>query len=432
MPADVNVATEIPPLSSPSDLLAIAQRAQQSSAALSVADGRLRSEAILKAAEAIRQKQDDILDANTLDLEASREMAVPELILDWLKLTPERLQLTIDILKRLGETPDPLRSVVHGSEAIEHSDVYGIRTPLGVVALVYESFPELGAIAAGFCLRTGNVLMLRGGSEASHSNQMMTHVIQHVLADTGLPQSCVQLVPSDQGDVLRDFVTLDGYLNLVIPYGRASLVQQVIKQANVPVLKTSVGNCYLFWSMTGSAEAVQHTILDSHQSEPDPVNAIEKVLVHRGCNSGWLASVFGDLKAKGYKLKGDADLLAKFPGLAAVEEGEWSQAYLDKTIAFKLIDGLDEAIAWINQHSSGHADCIITESYDESRQFAIHINSATVYINTSPRFYRYPPEGSPIALGMSSQRGHRRGFISLNALTSIKRIVQGDSTEALG
>ncbi len=411
-----------------SDLLAIAQRAQQSSVALAATGGESRSAVIAAIAEAVRQKQDDILEANTLDLEASREMAVPELVLDWLKLTPERIHATVRVLDRLSVSADPLHAETVSDSSVEHCDVYGSRTPVGTVALVYESFPELAAMTAGFCLRTGNVLLLKGGSEASQTNQVITQIVQDCIVTANLPQSCIQLIPSDWGDVQRELVSLDHYVHLVIPYGRASLVQQVMKQSTAPVLRTSIGNCYLFWSITGNEDMVRHVILDSHESEPDPVNALEKVLIHRGCSPGSLASLFADLKAKGLNLKGDSELVSKFPGLSSTSDDEWNHSYLNKTVAFRLVDGLDEAITWINQHSNGHADCIVTESYNESREFVTTLTSATVYINTSPRFYRYPKGGNPIALGMSSQGSSNRGLIGLNTLTSIKRVVQGNSS----
>lgn len=386
---------------------------------------KTRSQIILRIAEALHQKQDDILEANTLDLEVSREMAIPELLIDWLKLTPERLQSTCQLLERLSDVPDPLFSTERIDESVANYEAYGIRRPLGTIALVYEAFPELAAIATGFCLRTGNVLMLRGGGETASSNQAITRVIQDILNDADLPQGCLQLVPSNQGDVLRELLTLDGYIDLVIPYGRPNLIQQVIKQATVPVLRTAIGNCYLFWSLSGDVEQVQRIIVDSHEGEPDAVNAIDHILIHRGCNSGTLASLFGDLKARGFKLKGDKDLRDKIPGLESVKDSDWNQATYDRSIAFKFVDSLDDAVMWINRNSNGHADGIVTDSYGESREFATAINSASVFINASPRFYRYHPESGAIALGMSNQATHPRGVIDFNTLTSVKRIVQG-------
>lgn len=410
----------------PLDLASTSQRARQSSLELAMLKGAARSKALQKMAASLKAYQDDILEANTLDLEASREMAVPELILDWLKLTPERLQAVIRLLQRLAELSDPIQQVVHIPYQVDQCQTYSQLMPLGVIALVYESFPELGAIAAGLCIRTGNSLILKGGSEASHSNQILVATLRMAIEEAGLPADCVQLLPSDQGDPTRELITQDNFVNLVIPYGRSSLVQQVIRQATVPVLKTAIGNCYLYWAPSGNLDVVRSIILDSHQSEPDPVNAIEKVLIHRDQYSTSFSLLLGELREKGYRLKGDGDLVTQFPELTVVEEGEWNQAYLNKTIAFKTVNGLDMAIAWINDHSSGHADCLVTESYQESRQFAMGINSATTYINASPRFYRNPNRGSPVSLGMSNQKGHRRGLISLETLTTVKHIVQGN------
>lgn len=416
-------------MSSLPDLVATVQRAQQSSLALASLKGAIRSRALQLMSELLLERQDDILEANTLDLEVSREMAVPELILEWLKLTPERLQIAGQTLQRLAELSDPIQQTLNvPSYQVDECQTYCQLTPLGVIAFIYESFPELGAIAAGLCVRSGNSLILRGGPEASHSNQAIVQALQFAIEDAGLPIDCIQFLPTDHGDLIRELVTQDRYINLVIPYGRSSLVQQVIRQATAPVLKTAIGNCYLYWSPSGSLDIARWMILESHLSEPDPVNAIEKVLIHREHSSTALNMLASSLKEKGFKLRGDAALVKNYPELfaAEAEASEWGQAYLDNTIAFKAVDGLETAINWINHYSSGHADCLATESYQESRLFALSVNSAMTYINASPRFHRNPKRGSPIALGMSNQKGHRRGLISLETLTTVKHIVQGN------
>jgi len=409
-----------------SDLLNQVYRAYQSSLELAALKGTNRSRALQVMAEALKHRQDDILEANTLDLEASREMAVPELVLDWLKLTPERLQAAIRILQRLSELSDPIQQVLNTPYQVDQCQTYSQLMPLGVIALVFEAFPELGAIAAGLCIRTGNSLILKGGGESSHSNQVIAETLRLAIEDAGLPINSLELLSTEQGDLLRELVTQDQYVNLIIPYGRSSLVQQVIRQATAPVLKTAIGNCYLYWAASASLDVVRHMILDSHQSEPDPVNAIEKVLVSRHHNFSALTLLWTSLKEKGFLLRGDPELVADFPELMPADAAGWHQAALNNTIAFKVVDGLETAIAWINTHSSGHADCLATESYQESRQFALGISSATIYINASPRFYRNPKRGSPIALGMSNQKGHRRGLISLETLTTVKNVVQGN------
>lgn len=406
--------------------IATARRAYQASLKLGITKGADRSCAVQEMAAALQRSFDRILEANTLDLEASREMAVPELILDWLKLTPERLQTTVEILERLAQLPDPIRRVRNAEYQLEDSQTYCQLMPLGVIALIYEAFPELGAIAAGLCLKTGNSLILKGGSEASNSNAAIAQVLQAALAETGLPAGCLELLEAEQSSVMRDLVTQDYYINLVIPYGRPSLVQQVVRQSTAPVLKSAMGNCYLYWSLSGSLEMVRSMILDSHASEPDPVNAIEKVLIHRTAKPSSLMTLWNSLKDKGFEIRGDAELVEAFPELKLTKDVEWCQPYLNKTVAFKAVDSLEAAIAWINQYSSGHADCIVTESYQEGRHFALGVNSASTYINASPRFSRYPSRGDSVFLGMSNQRGHRRGLISLETLTTLKHIVQGN------
>lgn len=387
--------------------------------------GLTRSQAVQRMAHALKSQQNEILEANTLDLEISREMAVPDLLLDWLKLTPERLQTAVQILERLSELPDPIGRVMTGNFQVDQCQTYSQLMPLGVIALVYEAFPELGAIAAGLCIKTGNCLILKGGSEASHSNSVIAQTLRGALEDAGIPTASLQLLPAEQGTSIRELITQDRYLNLVIPYGRPGLVQQVMRQATAPVLRSTMGNCYLYWSSSGSLDMVRWMILDSHQSEPDPVNAIEKVLIHRQQNPSSVMMLWNSLREKGFQLRGDAELVQEFPDLRLVEESEWSQAYLDRVISFKAMNGIGDAIDWINQHSSGHADCLVTESYQESRRFALGVYSASTYINASPRFYRNPKRGDAIFLGMSNQKGHRRGLIGLETFTTTKHIIQG-------
>jgi glutamate-5-semialdehyde dehydrogenase len=291
---------------------------------------------------------------------------------------------------------------------------------------VYEAFPDLGAIAAGLCIKTGNSIILKGSTEASHSNEAMANVLQSAIEEVGLPPGCVELITAEHGASLRDLVTQDKYINLIMPYGRSSLVHQVMRQSTCPVLKLVMGNCYLYCSLNSSLDMIRWMIIDSHESEPDPVNAIEKVLIHRQALPSSLAVLWNSLKEKGFEIKGDEELVEAFPHLQLVKANEWGNSYLTRTVAFKLVDSLEDAIAWINQYSSGHADCIVTDSYQESRQFASGVNSASTYINASPRFSRNPCRGDSVFLGMSNQKGHRRGFVSLETLTTVKHIVQGN------
>jgi glutamate-5-semialdehyde dehydrogenase len=410
------------------DLAAALNRANAASVKLARTKSQERNAVLKLLLDLLKDKQNAILEANTLDLETSREMAVSETVLGWLKLTPERLQGIARLLQQLMSLPDPLERAAVSAYRTEQYQTYGQPVPLGVVALVYESFPGIALIAAAMCVKTANSLILKGNSEAMQSNAILADILTLAFDAAGLTPGCIEPLPSDRSTLVKDLLTQEHLVDLVIPYGRPSLVQQVARQSAIPVLKSVIGNCYLYWSASGSAEVVRSMILDSHQGEPDAVNAIEKVLVHTSLNRSLLTLLLNGLKEKGFNLRAEANLVAEFPDLLQpVEAGEWQQPYLKKTVAFKQVDSLGAAIAWINHYSSCHADCIVTESYRESRIFIRAIDSASVYLNASPRFSRHVgslPGG--ISLGMSNQKSYSRGIIGLQALMTTKTIIQGD------
>jgi glutamate-5-semialdehyde dehydrogenase len=406
------------------DVKTVVFQAFQASTQLAGSRPLNRSQALHRMAKALQDEQDDILEANTLDLEASHDTDLDPLLKRWLKLTPERLQRAVDILHRLGDRPDPMQQVLRASFQTEYSQSYNQMLPLGVIALIYEALPELGAIAAGLCIRAGNSLILKGGPETEQTNLAIVQCLVRALEDSDLPTHCLVSLPSANGHIPH-LVMQDQWIDLVIPYGRPALVQQVVRHATTPVLRTTMGNCYLYWATSGQLDTVRWMVLDSHTGEPDPVNAIEKVLVCRDLKESSLQLLFDSLRDRGIRLKGDEELCSQFDELEPVLTEEWSQPLLDQSVCFRSISGLEEAIHWINHHSSGHADGIATESYAESREFSSGINSATVHINSSPRFTRFSRLSNEVSLGMSNQKGYRRGRIGVDCLTTVKQIVLG-------
>lgn len=402
------------------------RRAHQASLELAKKKPVERSTALQAMGKAILQHQNEILEANTLDLEANRIIALPDPIVELLKLTPGRLQITVDILQRLADIPELIGQVVSAPHQLDNCQSYCQRIPLGVIALIYEAFPELAAIAAGMCIQTGNSLIIRGGNEAINSNIAITKVLRMALDKVGLPVECIEFAEAADDYSIEELVTQDRYVNLVISCGGSSLVQEVAKKATVPVLRAAMGNCYLYWSANGSLDMTRRIILDSHQSKPDPVNAIEKVLIDTNHNFSMLVRLWNSLKENGFEVRGDSVLVEKFPDLILAEDAEWSQAYLSKVVAFKVVNNIQSAITWINDYSSGHADCLVAESYQESRQFALGVNSACTFINKSPRFSRYQSRTNAIFLGMSNQKCFNRGFIGLEEFTATKYVIQGN------
>lgn len=395
---------------------------------LRLASAAQRSSGLRAMAAALDADQDEILEANTLDLEASQEMAVPPLVQAWLKLTPERLQGAIAILKDLSRTSDPIQQVIPGQYQLQNAQVYGQRMPWGVVALVSEAFPALGAITAGLCLRTANALVVRGGSETSHSNRAIFRSLQQALEDAELPAAGLTLLPVEQGISLQDVLSHPG-LDLVLPYGRRSLVRQVLGGTAAPVIAPGLGNCYLYWSGSAPLERVRRMLTESHYGEPEPVNALEKVLIPASIKRSGLERLWQELEQVGFTVLGDENLQQKYPELPLADVSDWSQSSHDRRILFRVVEDLPTAIAWINRHSSGHADAIATSSYEESRQFSAGISSAAIYINASPRFERNPGSGTDIALGMACQAsagvGNIQGRIGLDALTRMSQIILG-------
>jgi glutamate-5-semialdehyde dehydrogenase len=288
-------------------------------------------------------------------------------------------------------------------------------------------FPELAAIAAGMCLQTGNAVGLRGSAEASHTNAAIAQVLQCAIADSHLPNASVVLASADQGISVQNLVSQEQYLNLVIPYGRASFVQQVLNWSAVPALRTAIGNCYLYCAATGDLDLARSMITESHASEPDPVNAIEKVLLHSSLDTMELTRLFSGLREAGFTLQGEVELAHQFPDyLQPVRrETEWREAYLKRVVSFRCVTHVEDAIAWINGHSNHHADCLVTRSYAESRLFAQQVNSALLYINTSPRFSRNPQQTQQVYLGVSNHKGQRRGLIGVDSLMAFNQVIQG-------
>ena len=404
------------------ELSALISQVRQAAEALEV---RPITAALQTAAQAFREATDDILEANTLDLEASLEMAVPELVIEWLKLTPERLNTAIATLECLAQLGAVTSSTHRRQPAIAPTNhAYWLREPLGVIAFVYEAFPELALIAAALSLRAGNGLILKGGHEASQTNQVIADVFQSVLAQVDLPEHLVVSLSPSEGEAARRWLMQTSELDLVIPYGRASLVQQVVRDANSPSLSTAIGNCYIYWAHTAPVEVVAKMIIASHRGNPEPVNGIEKVLVDEKVSAVAERELEHLLQESHLSVK-----TATAPHLSAdadaAEAELWREAQLNHTVLTARVPNLSTAIAVINRYSSGHADCIVTNSYQESMQFASQVRSASIYVNSSSQFQRNASHTSAIALGMSPQRGLKSGRITLETLLTHKAVVKG-------
>lgn len=381
-------------------------------------EGDQCSQALAAMGKAIARDQDDILEANTLDLEISRDMAVPDLVVDWLKLTPERVQIAASIFQRLAAMGSDLPAEAGFGSASGCEQT----RPLGIVGFIYEAFPDLGAIATALCIRTGNAIVLKGSSEASRTNQAIASILQSTLKEVGL--SAPLILTIEPTAVSRLDLAQCADIDLIIAHGRPSLVAQTVQQASIPVIPSRIGNCYLYWSASGELDQVYRMIVDSHVGTPDAVNRIEKVLLHEAHGENAITRLWNQLQEKGFEVRADGAIARNY-SLEAAHPSDWDTAYLRRTVAFRQVTDGAAAIQWINAHSSGHADSIVTADYAESRQFTAGCRSASLYINASSQFVRNPKQPGEIALGMSDYKGAAGGLIGLGVLRSRQRIFHG-------
>jgi glutamate-5-semialdehyde dehydrogenase len=402
------------------DLAAVLPQANAHNSKLATTNSIERSRAIKSMATALKSSFQDILQANTLDLEISREARVPDLLVDWLKLTPERLQHQIDMLDRLSRSA-VVYTPPESKENLPNTHSYNHVKPLGTIAWLFESLPELKILAAAMTIATGNTAIMFGGTESWQSDLAVMEGIQQGLAASELPREAIQILRPTAAN-RSSLVTHDRQIALGIVHGRPLLVDGVTMEATVPMLRSSMGNAYLYWGRGADLDLVRHAICDSHQGEPEAINAIEKVLVYADRQASSLTSLWKSLQERGFKLRGDRELVEKYGEyLSLAEEGEWRQPYLRKIIAFKSVEHVEEAIATIDSYSSRRCDCIITDSHLESRQFLNRVKSAYMYVNTSPRFYRENPGTGNVGIGISSARG----AIGLDSLVRHQRAIVG-------
>lgn len=411
------------------DLDAVALQARQASLSLAQTPVQVRNLALKELLTSLQSQRDGALEANTLDLETLRDLATVGFGAQWLKLTPERISLVRQYIEALIGLPDPLQ-VQSGTVAQSLYSYNGYRSmPRGLVCGLYEFLPEFPLLLASLCLKTGNSLWLKGNAETSYTHQFFASLIHAALEKAKLDPRCFYSFSGDRARPVSDLLAPGLPLDLIVPYGRAAFTQAIAQQTQSPVLTPAMGNCYLFWAPSGSSDFVRTIIVDSHIGMPDAVNAVEKVLITPNINSSLLNVVFHHLREKGFILKGDEALVAEFPDLILAEPQEWSTAYLNKTVAFKMVDSLSDGIQWINRHSSGHADGLVTDIYRESQQFILTTDSATSFINASPKFSRLSsgPNGA-IALGMMGRGTSAWGAISIKTFLKGIRVVQGMGT----
>jgi glutamate-5-semialdehyde dehydrogenase len=414
--------------SSMSEVQALATKAREAAAGLAITSTMQRNRALLAMAAALTARQDEIVAANEKDMAAAREKGTADALLDRLMLDPERIKLMSEALKVLTQLSDPIGEVVEGYRMPNGIWLQKVRVPLGVVAIIYEARPNVTADAAGLCMKTGNSVIMRGGSMAMHSNLMLTDVLARAAEGAGMPPGCIQSVESTDRSEAEALMGLHGQIDVLIPRGGAGLIKSVVENAKVPVIETGVGNCHVYVHEAADRDMARRIVVNAKCQRPGVCNAAESLLIDESIHELVLPAILKELQENGVTVYGDeaTRALGAIAGIEAAAEADWGTEYLDLKISCRVVSGLDEAIRHVNTFGTMHSEAIVTEDYEAAMRFLNEVDAAAVYVNASTRFTDGGEFQLGAEIGISTQKLHARGPMGLAALTSTKYVAMGN------
>lgn len=402
----------------------IGQKAREAEPALRVLDREKKDRVLCRAAGALVERAAYILQENEKDMEAGKDRGMKESLLDRLKLTPERIEGMAEGLRQIAALSDPIGEVMSRWTNEDGLDIRRVRVPLGVVGIIYEARPNVTADAFGLCFKTGNPVVLRGGSDAIHSNLAITRVLQEVLTDCGCPAASIQLLTDTSRETAAAFMKLNRYIDVLIPRGSAGLIATVVNNSTIPVIETGSGNCHIYVDETADLQMAVDIVYNAKTQRIGVCNACESLVVHRKVKDTFLPMLAEKLSEKEVELRGDEGACAAVPMKAALE-ADWGTEYLDYILSVKTVDSTEEAIAHINRYNTGHSEAIITQDKACAEKFLREVDAAAVYVNASTRFTDGFVFGFGAEIGISTQKLHARGPMGLEALTSYKYEILG-------
>lgn len=404
----------------------LARKAKVAARLLAVTSTEERNRALLAMAQSLMSSQDEILAANAQDMENGRAGGMSAALLDRLELTPARLKAISEALKDVAGLRDPIGEVVMGYTLPNGLKLSQVRVPLGVIGMIYEARPNVTADAAGLAVKTGNAVILRGGSDAINSNLAITKALAAASEGAGLPPDCIQSLSWTDREAANEMMRLSGYIDVLIPRGGAGLIKSVVENARVPVIETGIGNCHVYIDAAANPDKARRIVINAKCQRPSVCNAAETLLVHESLAQAALPALVKELQANGVTVYGDEKVRALGLMVEAASEDDWYKEYLDLKIAVKVVAGLSEAIEHINKYGSMHSEAIVTEDLASAQRFVDEVDAAAVYVNASTRFTDGGEFGFGAEMGISTQKLHVRGPMGLEALTSSKYVVFGD------
>jgi glutamate-5-semialdehyde dehydrogenase len=404
---------------------ALGARARKAAAVLAQAHADQKVKALHEAAAAIRRRTGEILAANRRDVEAAEAKGMAKAMVDRLLLTEARLEATAQGLETVAALPDPVGAVLDRRQRPNGMWIERVRVPLGVIGIIYESRPAVTADAAALCLKAGNACILRGGSESAHSSRVIADCMSDGLRAAGLPADAVQMVPVQDRAVVGILLTMDKYIDVIVPRGGQSLTERVMRESRVPVFAHLIGLCHTYVHAGANLEMARAIVLNAKMRRTSICGATETLLVDRAVADTHLPPILADLHAKGCEIRGDETVLRLDSRAVPAKPEDWDTEYLDAILAVRVVDNIDEAIAHINRHSSNHTDSIVTDDEAAAEKFLAEIDSGIVLHNASTQFADGGEFGMGAEIGISTGKMHARGPVGAEQLTSYKYLVRG-------
>ena len=403
----------------------IAKNARQAASAVANLSSVEKDEALVEMAEQLIHHMDMLIEENEKDVEVARKKGLSKAMIDRLTLDEKAIRAMARGLEEVAALPDPVGKVSSMWRRPNGLLVGRMRIPLGVIGIIYESRPNVTADAAALCLKAGNAVILRGGSEAIHSNMALSRILRGVLRARGLPENAVQLIPMVDREAVNMLLQLEEYIDLIIPRGGEDLIRAVVSQSRIPVIKHYKGVCHVFVDASADLDMAVRICTNAKVQRPGVCNAMETLLVHQSAAGVFLPAVAEALEKAGVVLRGCERTRAVLPGLEEATEKDWHEEYLDLVLAVKVVDGIDEAIRHIEQYGSLHTESIVTRDYDNAQRFLREVNSSTVLVNASTRFSDGFQLGLGAEIGISTTKLHAFGPMGLEELTTQKFIIYG-------
>jgi len=403
-----------------------ARAAREAALALAVCSTKTKNDALAQMARALEEKTPALIEANRADLERARAGGHTRAFLDRLTLTDPRIEDMARQLREIAALPDPVGDVVDAWRRPSGIEISRVRVPLGVIGFIYESRPNVTADAAGLCLKSGNAVLLRGGSEAIESNSMIAALLSKAIEKVGGPADAIQFVDTPDRAAVAVMLELEGLLDLVIPRGGEEFVRWVAEHSRVPILKHDKGLVHVYVDAAADAEMAASIVVNAKAQRPSVCNALETLLVHQAAAPRLLPGIAARLADAGVELRGCPRTRALVPAAKPATEADWDTEYLDYVLAVKIVDDLDAAIAHIRAHGTGLAEAIVTNDLAASRRFTRAVDAAAVLVNASTRLVDGNQFGLGAEMGISTSRVHARGPVGVRELTTTKFVVHGD------